>query len=415
MRYPIFFLSFSLLLAVLGVGCKSRKPIAKTNMAYRYDVSFPVEEQHVVIDREDDLDVFFQLNFKKLGLLESPRSIWDKYAIAYAITDSYSKKLPRHMDTLSMENRISPSGNPVTLFLKVSKSAARNQLLALVVKDRVTNETTLFDIPLHYKQSPISQVYALFRVNEKIPVYSSFITNGDSVVLRYFGGWKDTAYCQFHPFNSSVALPPMAAIPTSGHDFDKFDRMALPIHKILVFRQSGYYYFPSENPEQAGFGFMVIDPTYPRVTQPIDLIDPMIYINTREERKNLLEASNKKMALDQFWLKVNNQKDESRKVIKAYFENIEAANQLFSSHKSGWRTDRGMVMSIYGPPEIVYHNWDSEVWQYPKSTRNENPIFYFNRRVLQNGVRVWEMKRFEEYDRIWYSRVELWRKGIINP
>ena len=78
------------------------------------------------------------------------------------------------------------------------------------------------------------------------------------------------------------------------------------------------------------------------------------------------------MALDQFWLKVNNQKDEARKVIKMYFENIEAANQLFSGHKSGWRTDRGMVMSIYGPPEIVYRNWDTEIWQYPKSTRNEN-------------------------------------------
>ena len=94
---------------------------------------------------------------------------------------------------------------------------------------------------------------------------------------------------------------------------------------------------------------------------------------------------------------------------------MEAANQLFSSHKSGWRTDRGMVLSIYGPPEVVYRNWDSEIWQYPKATRSENPIFYFNRKALPNGVRVWEMKRFEEYDRIWYSRVELWRKGIINP
>lgn len=409
--YGCFFIS---LIAFIG-GCASRKQLAKTNLAFRYDVSFPIEEQHVVIDREDDLDVYIQLNFKKLGDLINPRSIWDKYAISYTVADSYSKKLPRKLDSLGLENRVSPSGNPVTLFLKISKSGARNQLLIISVKDRVTNDEYLFDIPVHYKQSAQSQALALFEVNEKIPIYRSFILNGDSVVLRNFGKRSDTAYCQFHLFNSSVALPPMSAMSTSGHDFDSFDKMAIPLHKLLVFRQSGYYFFPPVNSEQVGFGFMVIDPTYPRVTQPIDLIDPMIYISTREERKKMLEAFNKKVALDQFWLKVNNQKDEARKVIKAYFENIEAANQLFSGHKSGWRTDRGMVLSIYGPPELVYRNWDSETWQYPKSVRTENPIFYFNRKALANGVRVWEMKRFEEYDRIWYSRVELWRKGIINP
>ena len=51
--YGCFFIS---LIAFIG-GCTSRKQLAKTNLAFRYDVSFPIEEQYVVIDREDDLDV----------------------------------------------------------------------------------------------------------------------------------------------------------------------------------------------------------------------------------------------------------------------------------------------------------------------------------------------------------------------
>lgn len=418
-RYPSVFERFHFFIWLICmaclVACGGRKPIAKTNLAYRYDVTFPVEENHLVINRDDDLDVYIQLDFKKLGKMDNPRLIWDKYAVWYSLVDGYQKRINKITDTLGFENRVAPSGNPITFFLKVSKSSVRNQLLVVSVKDRVTNEITDFDIPVQNQEMALSQSYVLFHINGKLPVYSPYILTGDSVLLRHFGGSGDSAYCQFHAFNSSVALPPMAAIPTSGHDFDKFDRMALPLRKILVFRQPGYYYFPPEGAGQTGFGFMVIEPAYPRVTQPLDLIDPMIYISTREERKNLLEASNRKLALDQFWLKVNNQKDESRKVIKAYFENIEAANHLFAGHKSGWRTDRGMVMAIYGPPELVYRNWDSEVWQYPKSNRAEAPAFYFSRRNLPNGVPVWEMKRYEEYDRIWYGRVELWRKGIINP
>lgn len=411
----LFRLLLVLTLLAGAMACGGRKPLAKTNIAYRYDITFPVEEQHLIINREQDLDVYVQLDFKKLGNVENPRPIWDKYAIWYTVTDGYTRRVTKVTDTLGIESRVSPSGNPITFFLKISKSSARNQLLIISVKDRVTNEITDFDIPVQHQEIPLSQSYALFQVDGKIPVYRPYILSGDSVLLRHFGGSGDSVYGQFHRFNSSVALPPMAAVPTSGHDFDKYDRISIPLRKILVFKQPGYYYFPPEGAGQIGFGFIVMDPTYPHVSQPIDLIDPMIYISTREERKNLLEASNRKQALDQFWLKVNNQKDEARKVIRAYFENIEAANQMFAGHKSGWRTDRGMVMAIYGPPELVFRSWDFEVWQYPKSNRAETPAFYFHRKSLPNGVSIWEMKRFEAYDRIWYGRVELWRKGILNP
>ena len=128
----------------------------------------------------------------------------------------------------------------------------------------------------------------------------------------------------------------------------------------------------------------------------------------------MLEAGNQKLAIDQFWLKSNSMKNAARKLIKDYFENIELANQLFSSHKEGWKTDQGMVMAIYGPPPMVYRNWDQETWQYDKTPNTESTIFHFNRRPYDKDPNVWEMNRYNEYDRIWYGVVELWRKGVIN-
>jgi GWxTD domain-containing protein len=206
----------------------------------------------------------------------------------------------------------------------------------------------------------------------------------------------------------------MAAIPTSANDFDQSYKVKFSPNQRVVFKEPGYYYLTSRNSSNQGYGFMVVENYFPGVTNPIELIDPMVYISTREERKNLLEANNQKLALDQFWLKINSQKETARKLIRSYFENIESANAFFSSHKAGWKTDQGMVLAIYGPPPIVYKNWDLEVWQYDKSVGVENTVFYFARKNYLKDPNVWELKRFNEYDRVWYGVVELWRKGVIN-
>jgi GWxTD domain-containing protein len=182
----------------------------------------------------------------------------------------------------------------------------------------------------------------------------------------------------------------------------------------LVFDKPGYYFLPANGLSKTGLGVMVAEPFFPRVTLPLELAEPMVYISTREERKNLLASPNPKQLLDDFWLKANSQKDIARKLIRSYFGHIEEANRLFSSHKAGWRTDRGMVMAIYGPPPQVYKNWDMETWQYDKSLGGENTVFYFTRRPAEKNPNIWELKRYNEYDRVWYGVVELWRKGIIN-
>jgi GWxTD domain-containing protein len=220
---------------------------------------------------------------------------------------------------------------------------------------------------------------------------------------------------EFHPFNSSLALPPMAAVATSGNDFEESYPVQVGMNKHVVFKQPGYYYIPTVGGgASSGFGFVVTEPYFPLVTTPEELIDPMAYISTRDERKTLFQASNQKQALDDFWLKIQNQKDQARKLIRKYFENIEEANRLFTTHKAGWKTDKGMVMAIYGPPPLVYKNWDQEIWQYDKSMGVENSVFYFNRKNYVKDPNVWELKRFNEYDRVWYGVVELWRKGVIN-
>jgi hypothetical protein len=75
---------------------------------------------------------------------------------------------------------------------------------------------------------------------------------------------------------------------------------------------------------------------------------------------------------------------------------------------------RGMVYAIYGPPLMVNRDFDTEVWEYERTGSEEGVMFFFSRKKNENNPNVWELKRNEAYDRVWYGMVELWRKGVIN-
>ena len=408
---------YSFIIRILAIGfflasCQTIKPMANRNVAYHNTSGFPLEVKNKVLQTGEDITVFIEINFRKLSTITDFRTIWDKYKIKYTISKDYESYKYQIQDSLGPGNRLNPSINPVVLMVKVPMNV-KDKLLTISIQEKQSPDVFYFDIPIRETESR-NYDFCLFNKNGKIPVFKNFIHSTDTVILRSLSFHSEEPELEFHPFNKSIALPPMAAIPTSANDFDQSYKVKFSPNQRVVFKEPGYYYLPSGNSPSQGYGFMVVENYFPGVTNPMELIDPMVYISTREERKNLLEANNQKLALDQFWLKINSQKETARKLIRSYFENIESANAFFSSHKAGWKTDQGMVLAIYGPPPIVYKNWDLEVWQYDKSVGVENTVFYFARKNYLKDPNVWELKRFNEYDRVWYGVVELWRKGVIN-
>ena len=58
--------------------------------------------------------------------------------------------------------------------------------------------------------------------------------------------------------------------------------------------------------------------------------------------------------------------DKARELIRIYYTRILYSNYYFTSYKEGWRTERGMIYTIYGPPDKVYKTSDGESWGYRK-------------------------------------------------
>jgi GWxTD domain-containing protein len=111
------------------------------------------------------------------------------------------------------------------------------------------------------------------------------------------------------------------------------------------------------------------------------MIDQVRYIAKGSELKKMKkkQGEEKLEAFRDFWRQRDPTPDtEANELEEEYYRRVDFANQNFSTFLDGWKTDRGMVYILLGPPgEIERHPFESgtkpyEIWTY----------YTFNRSVL---------------------------------
>ena len=79
------------------------------------------------------------------------------------------------------------------------------------------------------------------------------------------------------------------------------------------------------------------------------------YIITDEERKafkNLQTDEERQQFVEQFWLRRDPTPDtEENEYKEEHYRRIAYANERFASGIPGWKTDRGRIYIMYGPPD----------------------------------------------------------------
>jgi GWxTD domain-containing protein len=122
----------------------------------------------------------------------------------------------------------------------------------------------------------------------------------------------------------------------------------------------------------------------PVITNIDDAIKKMKYLImtsfiTRKEYKEINNAiDDKKRELYlQFWKSVDpTPRTKENEIMNEYYQRINLANQLFASHNNGWKTDRGMVLTIFGhPDDVENHSFEMDrkpyiIWYYHRINRS---------------------------------------------
>jgi GWxTD domain-containing protein len=414
MHKRIFYL---LVVIVFAAACSPSSKISKQNLEHIYNPEVPVSVQSKVLDDGPKMRVYLSMDMRKMPEEANLRTLKDKYLFSYKITSNYKSKDILHQEAdLAFEQDYgrSKEGEFQASF-SVPKFNMPAALLVLNVYEKSTGKNSFYDIPLDYT-GKLSTKYGVFRYGSDFPLISNYFTNKDTVkVISLIPELNNKQLQATHygePF--TPALPPMSVSSSARKGLNVSNQYDISPDKLMLFYEEGLYFAQVDTNSRDGITFVVTENRFPRVTKAEELIEPLIYITTRNERNSLIKAEKPKEALDKFWLELSGNKDFARRIIKAYYNKVENANDMFTSYKPGWKTDQGMVYIIFGAPDRLSRYDDREEWYYEKNANFPEINFTFVKKPTIFATDNYELVRYNDYDRIWYSTVEQWRKGILR-
>ncbi len=251
--------------------------------------------------------------------------------------------------------------------------------------------------------------FGYFYAND-VPFDQSYLTKDQSILFKTSKG--PTLFSFFYPSPFAVPFPPMetrlADVPKEVVAENRGDFLS-NIPKKLI--DEGYYFFQSDSTAKAGLLLRTVHDAFPKVKDWNEMVEMVTYISTKKEHESLLLAQDKKKALDAYWLNLTRNEEVAKDLIRNYFKMVEFANILFTDFKEGWKTDRGMVYIVMGPPQEVNFFEDREVWSYAGIDDTSKIRFTFTRVKTILSPHYYTLNRSRAYQPIWFKNISQWRSG----
>lgn len=265
------------------------------------------------------------------------------------------------------------------------------------------------------KRSPFGeQNFRLLSAKTGYPVFTNNFASGEEFIIRFNRMGYDSIFVDYYNLDRTLPRPvfsnapdiPMQSFPDSSYVLPYNDTMKYKLEK------TGIYMFKMDKMIQDGLSIFNFGPGFPAVKTADDLLGPLVYLTSSAEFRDLRMEANRKLAVDNFWLGTSGDMDDARELIRIYYNRVLYSNLYFTSFKEGWKTDRGMIYIIFGPPDKLEKLPEMEKWTYFSSrrtpvefnfTREENPFTYNN----------FELDRRGSSTSLWSEAVRVWRKGKI--
>ena len=236
----------------------------------------------------------------------------------------------------------------------------------------------------------------------------------------------DSLFISFYKPYQGVPYPPNMILPerTISNEPDTTVGIRYSDTMAIMLPNKGVYLCKTGKKSDEGYALFNFGTSFPSMTTPEDMIEPLEYITSRDEISTLRSNSKPKVALDNFWLGCGGNIEKSRELIRIYYMRALYANLYFTSYKEGWRSDRGMIYIIYGPPDKMYKTSGEENWGYRRAevkttwgTRYHvrQDYVFFNFKKLENKFsdNDYYLSRSETIVTYWDKAVSSWRKGVV--
>ncbi len=415
---------FIILVALFAAGCS--KPASKTgiqrNLAEIYNPGRSAIHPDFIINHVNDSGSVLYIRVYPSELLFNQANEEGKFLARLRIFYELRELSPDASEGIFIDS--------VTLLRTLNKDEVRNSFftglpvkarsgkkysLKIEITDEVRSATTQ-SIQIVDKVSEFGdQNFKVINSRTGYPSFTKYFAPGeifriqinqlgiDSLIIDYYSLDRTLP----RPAFSSAPEIPMKSFPDSSFIYPWSDsaNFELPV--------PGIYHFRMNRDSKEGLTLYNFGETFPQVKTADDLLGPLVYLTSSAEFRDIRMESNRKLAIDNFWLQLNADITSSRELIRIYYNRVYFANLFFSSFKEGWKTDRGMIYIIFGPPRMLEKSVEKEKWTYFTKKGGNTAIFEFKRTENQFTNLDYQLVRSANSNAFWRQAVESWRKGKV--
>src|SRR5258706_1030474 len=417
MNRGILFLILNSVFLILNFSISTPGNIQNENLSYLYRN----DKQHFRVKfnvwhfSNDSSQLFIRVDPKEFLYKRSGDFFTAEVSVSYRLLESYEN--PLLIDSASKKFIFQKKENPlpVTVSLEFRSSRQIEMLMECKISDVSKNITDIFYFNVDRSTEQSRNYFRVAPLHDETPFFSYGISPADSFRILH----KDTSFKNLivHYYHRDF---PLAAPPFSFDYHESFDYKSDSIFtieigegKIFSFLGEGFYHIQKDTTVKSGLTLFRFYPDFPNLTNPEQLLAPIRYLTARREFDDMKSNKDYKTAVDKFWLDAGGNPERTRYLIKKYYSRVQFANENFTSYFEGWKTDRGLIYIIFGPPHMVYRTSKTEVWIYGEASAAMSLNFSFIKVINPFTDNDYTLSRAPVYESNWYRAVDMWRQGRV--
>jgi GWxTD domain-containing protein len=424
-------LIFTILFYAAFISCKSTKPVTDTkDVSYLYNPTRnPINPRYSVYNQSEGTSVL-SIKFFATDLFFSeanPQGV--PMAMILVNVKLYNINQGKMLaDTATLNLNIVKENGKLDYIYKLQLNVAKG--IEYIAEIRILDKLRLLAIHAFVPFNTLSDYNKYNFIAQshfnKVMVFNPVLRIDEYVNLVYKREPVDSLFISFYKPFKEIPDPPSMVLPEKTLDYEPERVIALAYSDTLpmMFPKEGIYLCSVKRGLKDGYTFYNMGASYPSMTTPEVMIEPLAYLATPDEMESMRAAPKPKMALDEFWIKCGGNIEKSRELIRIYYTRVLYSNYYFTSYKQGWMTERGMIYIIYGPPDKIYKSTDGEIWGYKKpviksswggrySVKEEYLYFTFKQRNNIFSDNDFYLSRTETLVTYWDKAILSWRKGIV--
>lgn len=416
MRFRILFAFF--IPVIFLSGCFGTRQISSENLSsiYHQGTQLFHPEFSVYHFSNDSSRLFAKLNTEEFLKIRQPEDGFKaSFRIICRLVESYESSVL--LDSTRTDFVVDPldglgKTRLYTMDFRVPKQGSF--LLSCTLVDMNKKVSDEYFINIDHETNQSRQDFFVSTKN-KFPLFRNYLSATDSFRIRYHDPSVKKIFVQYYHRDFPLAPPPFSFDIHDSFDYnpDSVFTINTGDSLLLNFPGEGFYHFQVDTSVREGLTLFRFKGGFPAVTTPDQMVEATRYLTSKKEFEEINTNPSKKAGVDKFWIEIGGTPERTRLLIKKYYSRIQDANRWFSAHTEGWRTDRGMVYIVFGPPNFVYKNSVSENWIYGQPNNALSLNFFFTKVNNPFTDNDFTLSRAPIYDSNWYRAVDYWRQGRV--